>query len=215
MAEQRLNDRVWRGLGAAARAIGDQVDAYRPTDSGDPLRPSNRFLRLPAAFTAPRVANAAASRSRDIGWEGVFDAAYTLPGDYLVRDDEQVWFVAAQPAMEPTLCVRARRRLSFSRPSGPVMAGANLYGGVVRSTAARVLTRWPAAMATEGIAGPGALATSSGIPQGTWSILLPPLAWLGLLAGDTMSDDLGRAGVVESADYTELGWRLQVRQATA
>jgi hypothetical protein len=215
MAEQQLNDRVWRGLGAAARAIGDQVDAFRPTDGGDPLRPSNRFLRLPASFTAPSVGRAAVSRHGDIGWEGVFDAAYTRAGDYLVCNDGQVWFVAAQPSMEPALCVRARRRLSFSRPSGPVVAGANLYGGVVRSTAAQVLLKWPAAMAIAGITGSGALATSNGIPQGTWSILLPPLNWLGLLAGDTMSDDLGRAGVVESAEYTELGWRLQVRQATA
>jgi hypothetical protein len=214
MAGRQIADCVWRGLGIAARAVGDQVDAYRATDRGNPVRPSNRFLRLPASFTAPRTGKGAAGYG-DVGWEGIFDAAYTNPGDYLVREDGAIWFVAVQMAMEPALCVRARRKLSFSRPSGPVTAGANLYGGVVRSTAAQVLTQWPGAVTTTGASGPGALATSGEMPLATWLVLLPPLDWLGLLPGDTMSDDLGRAGVVESTECTELGWRMQVRQATA
>jgi hypothetical protein len=36
-----------------------------------------------------------------------------------------------------------------------------------------------------------------------------------VLPGDIMADDLGRAGVVETCEYGELGWRLQVRQAAA
>jgi hypothetical protein len=215
MAAREISDHVWRGLGTAARAIGDQVDAYRPADHGEALRSSNRFLRLPALLTAPHGGKARSGGNSDIAWEGAFDAAYTKPGDYLVRDDGAIWFVAVQAPLELTLCVRTRRILSFSRPSGPVTAGANLYGGVVRSTAAQVLTKWPAAISSTGTASPAALVTSGEIPQASWVVLLPPLSWLGLLPGDSMCDDLGRAGVVETSECTEIGWRLQVRQATA
>lgn len=215
MREGCLNDRVWRGLGAAARAIGGQTDAYRPLDGADPLRTSNRYLRLPAAFTLPHVRAVRPGGYGAAIWQGLFDAAYTQPGDYLARADGGIWFVAAQLPLEAPLCVRVLRRVSVARPSGPVTAGANLYGGVVRSTAAGVLTNWPAAMFASDGNGQNALATASDMQQGLWSVLLPPLQWLGLLAGDAVTDDLGRSGVVEMADYTELGWRLLVRQSTA
>ena len=70
-------------------------------------------------------------------------------------------------------------------------------------------------MANPGAAGQIELATATTLPQAVWSVLLPPLDWLGLLPGDTMTDDLGRAGVVNAAEYTELGWRLAVRQAAS
>ena len=44
-----LQDRLSRGMGAAARVFGLPYDAYRPVGA-DPLRPEGRFLRLPAAF---------------------------------------------------------------------------------------------------------------------------------------------------------------------
>lgn len=215
MQQGRLSDRVWRGLGVAARAIGSQVDAYRPAGGDNPLRSANRFLLLPATFTPPRIKAVRPGGYGEAMWEGVFDAAYTQPGDYLVRSDGAIWFVAAQPPMQAAHCVQVLRRLSFTRPSGPVTAGANLYGGVVRSTAASVLTNWPAAMFVAAGAGQSALATASDTQQVQWSVLLPPQKWLGLLAGDSMTDDLGRSGVVETADHTDLGWRLLVRQSTA
>jgi hypothetical protein len=35
-----------------------------------------------------------------------------------------------------------------------------------------------------------------------------------LLNGDLMTDDLGRTGVISSAELTDLGWRMLVRQTT-
>jgi hypothetical protein len=137
------------------------------------------------------------------------------PGDYLVRADGGIWFVAALLPMQAPLCVRTLRRVSFARPSGPVSAGTNSYGGVNRGTASEVLDSWPAAMATSGSAGQIELATATTLPQAVWSVLLPSLEWLALLPGDTMSDDLGRAGVVEAAECSELGWRLAVRQSAS
>ncbi len=215
MRNSRLSGKVWHGLGTAAQVIGERTDAYRPTDRGDPLRPVNRFLQFPASFMRPRLRSVRAGGWGDALWEGVFDAAATRIGDYLVGADGAIWFVAAQLPMQAPLCVRTLRRLSFSRPSSPVGAGLNAYGGVDRSAALSVLSNWPVAMAAPGTTGQIELATATAWPQAVWSVLLPPVEWLGLLPGDTMTDDLGRAGVVEAAEYTVLGWRLAVRQSAS
>ena len=215
MRDGRVSGKVWRGLGMAARVTGETMDAYRPTDTDDPLRATNRFLRLPALLVRPRLRSVRAGGYGEAFWEGVFDAAYTRPGDYLVQPDGGIWFVAAQPPMQAPLCVRTLRRLSFVRPSGPVSAGATSYGGVAPGTASDVLTNWPAAMAMPGADGEIELATAATLPQAMWLVLLPPLEWLGVLPGDMMTDDLGRAGVVNAAEYTDLGWRLMVRQSAS
>ena len=214
MRARNLYDKVWRGLGTAARMTGETTDAYRPTDAGDPLRPANRFLRLPTLITRPRLGAARGGGHGEVFWEGTFDAAYTRPGDYLVRPDGAIWFVAVQSAMQAPLCVRALRRLSFLRPSGSISTGMTSYGGVVRDATSGLLTSWPAAMVPIGNAGQIELATTTPLQQPKWSVLLPPCEWLGLLPGDKMSDDLGRSGVVEAAEYTDQGWRLMVREAT-
>jgi hypothetical protein len=215
MRERTLSAKVWHGLGMAAQATGETTDVYRPTDTADPLRLTNRCLQLRAAFNRPRIRAVRAGGYGDALWEGVFDATYTQPGDYLVRSDGAVWFVAAQLPIAAPLCVRTLRRLSFVRPSGPASAGANSYGGVTSGTASGVLTNWPAAMATPDTKGQIELATTTTLPQAVWSVLLPPLEWLALLPGDTMTDDLGRTGVVDSAECTALGWRLAVRQSAS
>jgi hypothetical protein len=215
MRERLLSAKIYHGLGMAAQVTGEQTDAYRPTDTTDPLRPANRYLRLQATFNRPRIRTVRAGGYGEAFWEGVFDATYTKAGDYLVRADGATWFVAAQLPMQAPLCVRTLRRLSFARPSGPVSAGASSYGGVAAGTASGVLSNWPAVMATPDAKGQIELATATTLQQAVWSVLLPPIDWLALLPGDTMTDDLGRAGVVEIADFTELGWRLVVRQSTS
>src|SRR4051794_38408575 len=46
-----LQDRVNRGRGKAATAVGAMADAFRPSGSYNPLATQNRFLRLPVAFS--------------------------------------------------------------------------------------------------------------------------------------------------------------------
>ncbi|MDR3718387.1 MAG: hypothetical protein P4K98_06265 [Bryobacteraceae bacterium] len=187
---------------------------FRPKDANDPLRLENRILKMPALFSPPKLRQVHAAGYGGTVWHGTLDAAYVQPGDYLACG-EDVWFVAAKHPLEAPLCIRTLRRLSFTRPSGSVTAGATLYGGVVRSATPDVLTRWPAAVMADAGGGQIALATSSAVQQMLWTVLLPPQEWLGLQAGDAMRDDLGRFGVVETAERTDLGWHLLVRQSTA
>ena len=209
----RLQDRISRGLGAAARAIGVRTDAYRPSDISDPLAPRNRFLRLHAAFSAADSKFGHPSAYGAALWQGVFDSAYTLPGDYLAQETG-TWFVASQERLLPILCVRANRVVSFSRAAAPTANGVNDYGGVMLTSATPVLTNWPASVL--GVGGGGrpeaGLPSDSSIPY--WTVLLPAFPGVLLRPSDLMTDELGRTATVSAAELTELGWRLTVKQAT-
>jgi hypothetical protein len=72
-----------------------------------------------AAFLRPGDGAARPVEYGQAVWDGVFDAAYTRPGDYLVRRrDKAVWFAAAQQELLPVMCVRAERVVGFVRPGG-------------------------------------------------------------------------------------------------
>lgn len=207
-----LEDRVRWGMNVAARAVGMRADAYRPRGESEPLAPRNRYLRLHTAFTANRGGFAHAVEYGEALWHGIFDAAYTRPGDYLVREDG-TWFIAAQQSLMPVLCVHTNRIISFSRPAPQPATGINDYGGMTASTLVPLMTSWPASV----IAGSAGNRTSAGLPSDAtvpyWTVLLPAPPGCLLRPADVMTDDLGRNAVIGSAELSDLGWRLIVRQA--
>jgi hypothetical protein len=209
----KLQDRVHWGLNIAARAVGADADAYRPAGFSDPLALENRYLRLRAAFTARDGKFTHPNAYGDALWYGIFDAAYTRPGDYLVQADT-VWFIAAQQRLVPVLCVQTNRVVSFSRPAAPASTGVNTYGGVITATNEVLLTNWPASVL--GVVGRGHpsadLPSDSLVPY--WTVLLPAIPGIVLLPSDLMIDDLARNAVVVAAELSDLGWRITVRQAT-
>jgi hypothetical protein len=213
MRAERLEDIIRRGLGKAAGVAGQECDAFRPSSSASPLVSTNRFLRLRAAFVQPGATRALAYG--EAAWEGIFDAAYTRPGDYLVRAwDGAVWFVAAQEKLAPVMCVRAERVVTFARPGAATAAGVNSYGGVTASAAVTLLQDWPASVLTNGGAGMALAKLPGDVRPGSWRVLLPAVPGVVLRGGDLMTDDLGQNGVVSAAELSALGWRLTVRQTT-
>ena len=213
MNPEELQDRIHRGLNATARAIGADTDAYRPAGTADPLAARNRYLRLRAAFTAREGQFKHPNAYGDALWYGMYDAAYTRPGDYLVQADI-VWFIAAQHRLLPVLCVQTNRIVSFWRPAAPSNTGINAYGGITPATNTALLTDWPASVL--GIAGRGHpsadLPTDVSIPY--WTILLPAVPGVTLRPSDLMTDELGHNAVVAAAELSDLGWRVTVKQAT-
>ena len=212
MDEPRLQDRIRWGLNVAARSIGAVTDAYRPSGPFEPLRPTNRFLRLHAAFCGVRGGFERAIEYDHPLWSGIFDAAYTRVGDYLVQA-KGTWFVAAQQSLLPVLCVRADRTVSFARAAAPTASGVNTYGGVTAATNVPLLTNWPASIRTASVAGPSAAALPGDAPVTYWTVLLPACPEIVLRLADLMTDDLGRNSVVSGVELTDLGWRLSVKQA--
>jgi hypothetical protein len=208
-----VQDVMARSLGVAARSMGLTTDVYRPRGASAPLVPVNRVVRLHAAFTGADIGFKRPNSYGDAVWFGLFDTAYTRPGDYLVQNDT-IWFVAAQPRLMPALVVRTDRTVSFSRAPAPKLTGVNDYGGVTRTNVVPVLTCWPASV-TGVHRGPDPDAKLPGDAMETqWTVLLPGASGVVLLTGDLMRDDLGRDGVVAGAELNELGWRLLVRQAS-
>lgn len=210
---KELQDLIHRGLNTAARAIGTDTYAFRPSGPVRPLDPVNRFLRMQAAFSPHDGKFTQPAKYGDALWYGVFDAAYTRPGDYLVQD-ESVWFVAAQQRLLPVLCVLTNRVVSFSRPAAPLATGVNDYGGIIAGTNLPLLTDWPASVLGTKSGGRPETNLPSDVVVPDWNVLLPAVSGVLFLPSDRISDDLGRHAVVTSAELTDLGWRLTARQAT-
>ncbi len=213
MDSVRLEDRIRWGLNVAARVAGGTTSAYRPHGAENPLAARNRFLRLHAAFSGLDGKFARPNGYGNALWCGIFDAAYTRPGDYLVQHDT-TWFIAAQQKLLPVLCVRANRVISFTRPAAQTSTGVNTYGGVTAANVTPLMTNWPASVLVASREGRSLASLPNDTSVSYWTVLLPACADIVLQTADLMSDDLGRSGVVATTELTDLGWRLAVRQVT-
>ena len=216
MRIHRLQDRIDKGLGAAARHIGNEVDAYRPSSTIDPIAPENRYLRLHAAFNDENLSFRRPIPYGRATWSGIFDRAYTRPGDYLAGP-AGTFFIAAQQSLLPALCILTNRTVSIARPAAPSLAGVNDYGGLLATTATTILTAWPASILFAGAGSPGELPGDGGTP--TWTVLLPVIppavnTLTDIATADLITDDKGMSYVVGSAELTSLGWRILAKQAT-
>ena len=203
-----LEDRVSRGMGAAARAVGEPYDLFRARGPSQPLAPENRVMRLPVMLDGGDP-----GYRRPQGYEramrAVFDSVRTRAGDYL-QGPRGVLFVAAVPPLLRPLCVLTNAVLDVLRPAGAAVLGLGGYGGVREGGLTPVLTQWPGQCLADGRGGPGALPAAGG--QAGWVVLLPPTPSV-ILGSDLLQDEAGRRYVVRVAEQSELGWRLLVRQA--
>ena len=203
-----LQDRYSRGLGAAARSLGVPYDLYRVRGCEAPLTPENRVLRLSAAFDGGDP-----GYRRPRGYEralrGTFDVDCTLVGDYLMGLRGVLFIVTAPPLQRP-LCVLTNAVFDVLRPLGPESVGLNGYGGVREPRLHPVLASWPGQILGSAGGGRGELPNDGGLSG--WSVLLP-LTPAPILGSDLLQDHSGRRFVVRTAELTELGWQLVVRQA--
>ena len=213
MDQARFNDRIHWGMNIAARYIGASTDLYRPNGAMAPLNPVNRVLRLHAAFKPHR---GAASRANSFGepmWYGIFDAAYTKAGDYLVTPD-RILFIASQQSNGEPLCVQTNRRVTLTRALPPGTIGTGSYSGVIRGNTNVLLADWPASVLGVSSAGVPAAGLPTDISVSIWTILMPAWPGIAIQPTDFVIDDLGRGAVIMGTELTELGWRLTAKQAS-
>ena len=204
-----MQDRISRAMGAAARAAGFAHDAFRTDATEVPLAPDNRFLRLHALFNARDPRFGAASAYGKPAWYGVFDTAYTRPGDYLVGPGG-TFFIAAQEHLLPALCILTNAVVSVTRAGGGGGPGVQAYGGgQFAGATVPVLSGWPASVLAAG-GGGRAVLPADGRP-GSWAILLPPGPFA-VRTSDTVRDESGRAFVVDTAERSSLGTRIGATQ---
>lgn len=210
----QLQDRLQRAAGRTAAIAGQSCDLFRPQGAMHPLDPANRILRLPAAFVPLGGGFRKPVLQTQPLWEGLFDSAYTRPGDILCRSDGAIFFIAAQQHLLPVLCVRALYLVSISRPMTAAMAGLNIYGGVVAATDTNLARGWPAAMTLQASQGTSQANIAAELSPGAWQVLLPSSLELELRTTDRLTDNRGRVGVIASAETSDLGTTLTVRQAS-
>jgi hypothetical protein len=211
MDADHLQDRLYWGLNRAANVLGRLTDAYRPSGISNPISPTNRYLRLRAAFS-----RADGNFARPIGygvgvWRGHFDASYTRVGDYLVQDRE-VWFIAEQHCLLPILCVRANRVISITRQIIPTTGAPGDAPNT--SPVINVITGWPASLLGTGADGKPPAQLPGDVAITNWIGLLPSVHGQIVQPTDIITDDLGANGIVTTAELSSLGWRLNIRLVT-
>jgi hypothetical protein len=204
-----LQNLISKGRGVAARRLGTPFVVLRPRGICNPLATSNRVVKLNAVFNAEDESFRRVTGYGDAVWWGVFDSLYTKPGDYLSGCDTGgntvVYFIAAQRQLLPAQCVKTNRVVNVSRPPAPASSG---YGGMVLEAAMTVIKGWPSGVLAQSARVSGALPEQR---FGIWTALLPSMPAT-ILAGDVVTDEIGRTFLVASAEQSELGWRLTIKQ---
>lgn len=193
----KLQNKVYGGYAKAAQRIGLPFDVYRPSDASNPLATGNKVVTaLPAHFTAdggytkPNTYGAAT-------WQLMADGAQVAVGDYLTGEGGP-YFIAAKQPLLPILAVSCNRTVSLTQ------------GGV-----SPVAVAWPASVLQAGAGGRNALEMIPGDASNpSWRMLLPAVPGLTFDVADLVTDDLLRSYFIDSAELTDLGWRITMHQAT-
>ena len=203
----KLQDKLSKGLGVAARKLGAPTIVYRPVDCSQPLAEVHRVAKISAAFEPEdRLVNSKGVVSPI--WRGIFDTYYTRPADYLVSSSN-IYFISSQTFGQMVVCILTNRVISVSRPTFTPPGG---YSGSTRAECDNILVNWPANV-TE-LVGSASGQQVGRQNFGTRVVLLPTLP-TALRVADVITDDLGSTYNVEAAEQNALGWRLLVRQIGA
>jgi len=209
-----IADRVARGMGRAARVLGEEFDHYRPSPTAAAFAVATLRGKVRAAIDGD-LSFAGKDRYGEVLHQAAMDRRGLAVGDYL-RGDGGTFFVASLPDIGTPHVVRCNATITATRPT-PGATGEDHYGGDVRAAAVTLLTAWPAAMVQAGTGGPMD-AGLPGDPRGAqWVIYLPASASAQIRASDVVEDDQASPMrfIIASAELTDMGWRLRAQQAVA
>ncbi|WP_376960111.1 hypothetical protein ABNQ39_20585 [Azospirillum sp. A26] len=193
----KLQAKVYGGYAKAAQRIGLPFDVYRPSDATDPLATGNKVVTaLPAHFTA----DGNYTKPNTYGqatWQAMVDGSQVAVGDYLTGDPG-TFFIAAKQPLLPILAVGCNRTVSLTQGgTSPVAVG------------------WPASILVESPRGDLPLEDVAGNPANpSWRVLLPAVTSVQIDVADLLTDELLRQYIINSAELTDLGWRISAVQTT-
>jgi len=205
MNQTKLLAKIAAGNGRVAQYLGTICSQYRPSGISTPIAAGNLVGLLPVHLTP------AEKLQEHPGWVGVFDYTGTLQGDYLVTTTV-TYFIAAQVAFTPLICVQTNAIMNLVRPLGITAIGSGGYSGVIALSSDTLLTGWPASLQASGRAKQGVVPNDDGLSA--WVFLLPAIPVVPMVA-DMITDDLERTFVVTAAERTSLGWQLHAKQASS
>lgn len=214
MNAAKIEAKIQRGNGKAAKILGVVCDQYRAATSGPVMVTTNLLGIVMARFD--QDFQFGARKPNLYGhptWGVLADRTMLAVGDYLIGS-EGTFFLIAQQSLLPTAAVSCNRVISISRPTGPT-PGSNAYGGVNNHTP--IVTSWPASVlqGTKGERGDVQLPGDVRMP---WvSILIPAPPGVQIRFGDVVTDDQATPirYTISGAELTDLGYRITAAQTTA
>jgi hypothetical protein len=209
-----LQGKIYKGYAKAAAHIGLPCSQYRPTSATGPVIASGNLLSvIQGSFNAQDMAYGKPNAYGKPLWYCLADGRLLQVGDYLVRSDGAIYFIAGMQPLLPILSVECNRMVDVLRPqqlSGPGVAE---YGGNTAATETGLMSGWPASI-LQGTKGDRSDANLPGDTRNPyWSILLPIWPEVNLRSGDIVADDIDRRYVISSAELSDLGWRITAAQA--
>lgn len=206
-----INAKIYKGRGLAAKRIGFPCEVFRPAAINNPL--TQRITAIKCAFNAADSVYGKPNLYGKPVWFGDFDGRVTQAGDYLVRQtDGNTWFIAAQQSLLPIVCIECPRKLRVSRAAETTSEGVTSYSGLSSPVDLPDVLGTPDFLWPASILIGGRVNASTGLPAGVreaaWSVLLPPSVPITLQSSDIITDDLGRRFTIESAERSDLGYRM-------
>lgn len=212
MDGQKLHGLIYKGRGKAAKRIGLPCNIFRPLNAVSPL--SNLIGTIPIAFNSGDLKYLRANEYNDPIWYADYDGTFTQPGDYLQRvSDGKLWFVAAQQQLLPVLATDCNGSIRIMRQAVATSVGALGYSGIIApgDILGSANALWPCSILTGG-KGQRNVGLPADVKDAGWKILLPPSVPIIIQAADLAEDDMGRGFAIESAELTDLGWRLSAAE---
>ncbi|WP_145483523.1 hypothetical protein [Yersinia rohdei] len=205
----KLQAKIYKGYGQAAKRIGYPYQQFRASSPNDPLNTVS-LQTLPASFTT-NFNYSAPNKYGQATWLGLFDARLFAPGDFLVGHQGS-YFVAAMQDTLPIYCVQTNRTISVLRGSMEAGVGQVGYGGATVDNEVVMMSGWPASIlqGTKGERNEVNLPSDAKTPW--FAILLPAYNGLILRTSDIITDDIERRYVISSAEFTDMGWRVTAMQ---
>ena len=207
-----LQIRIYKGYAKAALRIGYLTDQYRPTSAINPLAVSNKLRTLNVSFNAEDMKYGRPNKYGKPTWYGVYDGTLSQVGDYLISAKDCKFFVAAQQQALPILLIECNRLINLLRPQQISGVGAVGYGGDVDVNESVLMTAWPASVLIGGRGDKNEVNLPGDTRNGGFLVLLPYFTGVIIRTDDIITDDQKRRFIVQTAELSDLGWRLQTMQ---
>ena len=232
MDANRINAKIYAGRGKAALRLGYKFDVFRPADAINPL--ANSVATIHAAFNAKDNDYLKPNGYGSPLWFVDVDARNVAVGDYLVREfaindnqlRQEIYFVASKQSLLPIQAIECNSLVRVIRQNGQAGVGALGYNGLcggteLNSTAliggkasnANIpASYWPASILLGGKANSNDM-TPSSVKNAGWRILLPASLPVQLKSADIVLDNNNKKFIIEAAELTDMGWRINAQEA--
>ncbi|MGZ5029003.1 MAG: hypothetical protein ACXWAT_00880 [Methylobacter sp.] len=210
-----INAKIYAGRGKAALRLGFDNQVYRPAIASNPL--TALVTTIKAAFNSGDNDYKKPNLPGKAIWFGDFDGNQTRAGDYLVGASS-TYFIAGQQPLLPIICISCNRSITITRQTAQASVGAVGYGGRVPANETIILgatTPWPCSILFGGKQKTNKTGLPADVDQAGWRVMLPPSVPVTLLAGDIISDDLGKRYAIDGAELTDSGWRINATEVHA